>query len=236
MSSICSDAQLVSTVTADYRELDQVRQMCHHINQDILGEGGHLDVLINNAGVYKDEFDLTKDGFEETYQVNVLASHIVTALLWRRVSDRIINVASISASSRVDLEAYRTGQITRETFSGHREYSNSKLFNIMQTLEQAARLHGMTDATVNCLDPGTVNTKMLFAGWGRIGIPIEEATDQIYLASSTEVRGMTGEYFVSRRPTTPPSPALDTSIRKEFITMVEEHTGISLLGPQRLIE
>jgi NAD(P)-dependent dehydrogenase (short-subunit alcohol dehydrogenase family) len=221
---------VVTPVIADYRELDQVRQMCHQIIQDILGEDGCLDVLINNAGVYKDDFDLTKDGFEETYQVNVLASHIVTALLWRRVSERIINVASISASSGVDLEAYYKGKITRETFSGHREYSNSKLFNIMQTLEQAARLHGMTNVTVNCLDPGTVNTKMLLAGWGRIGIPVEEAGDQMYLASSDEIRGMTGQYFVSRRPVRPPSPALDTSMRKNFITMVEEHTGTPLLG------
>ena len=40
------------------------------------------------------------------------------------------------------------------------------------TKELAGRLNGKA-VTANCLDPGTVNTKMLYAGWGPCGIDLQ---------------------------------------------------------------
>ena len=52
---------------------------------------------------------------------------------------------------------------------------------------------------VNCLDPGTVNTKMLLAGWGRIGIEVGEADNTFKLATDPEWAAVTGQYFVGGR-------------------------------------
>ena len=57
---------------------------------------------------------------------------------------------------------------------------------------------------VNCLDPGTVNTKMLLAGWGPCGIPISSANNQLHLATHPSTATISGRYFVGQRETTPP--------------------------------
>ena len=55
-----------------------------------------------HAGVFADKMVTTGDGFELTWQVNVLAPYILGALLAKAVKERIINVSSISAGSRID--------------------------------------------------------------------------------------------------------------------------------------
>ncbi|KAI8104611.1 hypothetical protein M9434_003165 [Picochlorum sp. BPE23] len=229
----CMDhnAGRVDLVQADFASLDQVTSMCHTV-VDILQKNDNnktpsLDILINNAGVYTDTFTRTMDGFELTHQTNVLVPHIVTCLLAKQMSrhGRIINVASLSASSQIDLAALR--DVTESTFRGHKAYGDSKLCNIMQTIEQA-RVIPQEAATVNCLDPGTVNTKMLLQGWGPIGIDVSDANNEVYLATHEDVASSHGEYFVSCRPTTPPRPALDESIRRDMMHMFEEQTGIAL--------
>lgn len=57
-------------------------------------------------------------------------------------------------------------------FSSHDSYSLSKLAMQLFTKELADRL-GSSPVTANCLDPGTVNTKMLYAGWGACGIDLQ---------------------------------------------------------------
>ena len=186
----CQATSRVYTVKADYTDLSQVTNMCKEIGT-IVEEYPSMNVLINNAGVYSDTYQVTVDGYEQTYQTNVLASHIITSMLWSRVSERIINVASISScssslSTAADVSSRYIGSCvdanrdlggTPSHYSGHRAYSDSKLLNIIQTiLQDAAR--PSTAPTINCLDPGTVNTKMLYAGWGPIGIDVSKANDQ----------------------------------------------------------
>jgi NAD(P)-dependent dehydrogenase (short-subunit alcohol dehydrogenase family) len=52
---------------------------------------------------------------------------------------------------------------------------------------------------VNTLDPGTVNTKMLLAGWGRIGIDVGSADNTFKLLTDPNVTDVTGGYFISHR-------------------------------------
>ena len=52
---------------------------------------------------------------------------------------------------------------------------------------------------MNTLDPGTVITKMLLAGWGPIGIPLEQATGELFMCTSPDLSDVTGEYFVGKR-------------------------------------
>jgi hypothetical protein len=53
----------------------------------------------------------------------------------------------------------------------------------------------------NTLDPGTVNTKMLLAGWGRIGMEVGEADNTFNLLTDPRVAGASGKYFVGHRET-----------------------------------
>ena len=112
-------------------------------------------------------FRKTADGFEQTWAVNVLAPFVLTACLSSRIRDRVINVSSISASSSIDWNNLQQ----EKGFSSHNAYSLSKLAIQMLTANMAKQLdpHGVT---VSCLDPGTVNTKMLLAGWGKIGVEV----------------------------------------------------------------
>lgn len=218
----------IHCVKADFASLDQVTSMCHSV-LDILQTTAAptLDILINNAGVYTDTFTRTMDGFELTHQTNVLAPHMITSLLAPHMSrhGRIINVASVSASSHIDLDALR--DVTENTFRGHKAYGDSKLCNIMQTIEQAEGIPQEV-ATVNCLDPGTVNTKMLLQGWGPIGIDVSDANNEVYLATHEDVASSHGQYFVNCRPTTPPRPALDEHLRRALMQMIQEQTGIAI--------
>lgn len=80
----------------------------------------------------------------------------------------MVNVASLSASYSLDFDNL---QFEKGGYSDHAAYSLSKLLDIMFNAELARR--APDGVTCTSLDPGTVNTKMLRAGWGMGGIPIK---------------------------------------------------------------
>lgn len=84
---------------------------------------------------------------------------------------------------------------------------------------------GRAAPTSNSLDPGTVNTKMLHAGWGPIGMRVQDADDQWYLATGTELDEVSGEYFISSRERRAPSPAYDLEARRKLWDLLHEQTG-----------
>jgi NAD(P)-dependent dehydrogenase (short-subunit alcohol dehydrogenase family) len=94
----------------------------------------------------------------------------------------------------------------------------------MLTMEFASRLQkggfGTDRVTCNCLDPGTVNTKMLLAGWGRIGIEVEDALDETWLCTSPEVEVVTGEYFIRRSIRRASDSAYDQTERENLWTIL----------------
>lgn len=213
----------LETFLADFSELRQVKKMCADILDRHAGTG-LAGPIVNNAGVFSEQQVVTDDGFELTYQTNVLAPHIITSMLHPIASGKIIHVASISASSAVDLEAYRSRAVNQRTpYSAHRAYSESKLLNVMQACAYAERLRGRL--TVQSLDPGTVNTKMLQAGWGMCGIPVSSADNQFSLAMR---EGETGEggYFVNDRLARYPSAlCTDPSSLLFLLEMFVDQTG-----------
>lgn len=162
-----------------------------------------LDVLINNAGVFQEDFIITPDGLESTFSINVCATFILNALLLPALRNvpqsRIINVSSISQSDigHIDLDNLQFQK--KGTFSSYSSYSLSKLCVAMISHELAMRTRPEEDALVVSCDPGTVNTKMLLAGWGACGIPIQSANDEFTLATMEFDPSKHGKYFVSCR-------------------------------------
>jgi len=186
-----------------------------------------LDILVNNAGIFLQDRRVTADGLEQTFAVNHLAyfllTHLLLDMLKNSAPSRIISVSS---------EAERWGKIDfgdlqgEKHYSGMKAYAQSKLANIMFTYELARRLNG-TSVTANCLHPGTVRT-----GWGRdakglfkFGMMLfspfmvsvdEGAKTSLYLASSPDVEGVTGKYFIKCRPVTSAGASYDVGVGNEL--------------------
>ena len=78
--------------------------------------------------------------------------------------------------------------------------------------------------TVNCLDPGTVNTKMLELGWGPCGMNLRDANYEFFLATDASVKSH-GEYYVSNRPYSMSKQVYDSDVRRRLWKILEEQTG-----------
>jgi retinol dehydrogenase 14 len=217
-------------LVADLASLSQIRRLAAQVAQ----RHGQLHVLINNAGVYMDRRELTEDGYETTFAVNHLAPFLLTNLLLPLLEAtpgaRIVNLSS---------GAHRSGYIDwhnlefEESFSGYQAYALSKLCNVLFTFELADRLRAERKSiTANCLHPGVIDTKLLHAGFqGSQGADVREgARTPVYLASSPQVEGVSGVYFVARRPQRPAGVAYDRAIRRRLWSVSAALVGLENQG------
>lgn len=187
-----------------------------------VAEGWELDVLVNNAAVYEDQLSITHDGYETTWATNVLAPFILMTELLPRISQRIVNVSSISAAGSLDWGGL-DAQIHGKRFSAHSAYSLSKLAVQMFTAELAERAPQLPSTL--CLDPGTVNTKMLLAGWGPCGIDVRDANDLTWAATAPNGDLEKGTYYVGRRSSRPSRPAQDSAERARLWDLLTEQAA-----------
>ena len=213
-------AQDISTVNGCKALVENVKTICQEKELSLV-------VLMNNAGVYSEDRIITEDGIELTFAVNVMAVFVITSLLLPELlkqKSRIVVASSISQCGSI--RDWDDLNFSTRPYSAHGAYSESKLFDAMLTMEFASRLEnagfGTDQITSNCLDPGTVNTKMLLAGWGRIGIDVENALDETWLCTSDEVESTTGYYFTGRIPRKASSPAYNQSERDKLWTMLSD--------------
>ena len=195
-------------VKADLSSLEEVRNMA----EQIISSGLVPDVLINNAGVDTNGFALSADGYEMTFAVNHLSHFYLTLLLLDHLPEnaRIINVSSRLHSSAMRINFNELNN--RDHYSSLHAYSTSKLCNVLFTYKLHRLLNGRRNITVNCLHPGVINTKMLLQGWGPIGSPVQEgARVPVYLATSPDVKNISGAYFSDKRQQ--PSSALSHDLK-----------------------
>ena len=203
----------------------------------------HLDVLVNNAGIYQAEREVTPDGVEMTWAINHLAYFLLTNLL----RDLLVRTAETHGEARVvnvASEAYKGGTMDLDdpgfehtTYSGMQAYARSKLANLLFTYELARRWRG-TGVTATCVHPGVVassfwdrNTDWLsWAGWlfkWAYKSPESGARGSLYLATSSEVDGVTGAYFDGTEQVIPQPKAYDEQTARRLWERSAEMTGLA---------
>eukprot|EP00592_Proboscia_alata_P019015 CAMPEP_0194408192 /NCGR_PEP_ID=MMETSP0176-20130528/6143_1 /TAXON_ID=216777 /ORGANISM="Proboscia alata, Strain PI-D3" /LENGTH=293 /DNA_ID=CAMNT_0039208201 /DNA_START=45 /DNA_END=926 /DNA_ORIENTATION=+ len=182
-------AEEVHYFNADLSDLDQVENFANDVKEKF----DTIDILINNAGVFDPESPNSAQGYDTTWAVNVMAPFLLTRRLLPLIANskskypRIITTSSISqASSLPNMKTLF--QQNGSPQSGHAAYSNSKLGDFMLNLQLHNTLNACGDerlSRIKCftMDPGTVNTKMLLAGWGACGIDVSRADNTYKLAT-----------------------------------------------------
>ncbi len=214
----------VAYLLADFSSLAQVRALAAEVGQRV----AKLDVLVNNAGAYFKERTLSEDGYEMTFAVNHLAPFLLTNLLLplleKSPAGRIVTVSSTMHTVRgLDMNDLQGEQ----RYRGNGAYALSKLGNILMTRELAERLAG-SSVTANSLHPGVIDTKLLRNAFGMSGSSIQSgAATSVYLASSPEVAGVNGAYFVDCRQVDPGEQAQDPTLQKQFWQISEKLTGLA---------
>jgi NAD(P)-dependent dehydrogenase (short-subunit alcohol dehydrogenase family) len=218
----------------DLASLRSVRALAERVLRDY----DRLDVLVNNAGAVLSERKLTEDGFEATFGVNHLGHFLLTELLVERLKQsapaRIINVASVAHRFVPGGFSFADPQFERRRYRGAAAYNQSKLANILFTMELARRLAG-TGVTANALHPGAVASEFGSAddtrGLERVAMvlgrpflisPERGARTVVYLASSSAVAGVTGGYFVRCRMHTPSRAARDPQAARRLWELSEQ--------------
>jgi len=220
----------VDYILTDLASLSDVRSLA----EDFKRRYSKLDVLINNAGIFAPSRQLTVDGFETSYQINYLSHFLLTKLLLRDLlaseQGRIINLSSkVHSVGKFDPENLQS----ERKFSLLPTYASTKLLMLLFTIELAKRLYG-TKVTANAVHPGIVRSQMMWRAPGMFRLisylalpfsvsPQRGAATSVFLATSPNVRNITGEYFVNSNPTAYKTKFNTEEIRQELWRISEMH-------------
>jgi retinol dehydrogenase 12 len=225
----------VDLILADLSSQAEVRRAA----AEFQARYGRLHVLVNNAGAFFNQRLESADGLEMTFALNHLGYFFLTNLLLPQIRaaspSRIINVSS---------DAYKGGRLnfddlqSERRYRGFQAYSASKLANILFTLELASRVQG-TGIAANVLHPGFVASNFGLNNGGVVGFGMkvtqrlfaisEEAGAEttLYLATSPEVAGITGKYFVKKKAVALSGQAQDMAAARQLWQMSEQLTGLA---------
>lgn len=200
-------------VEADFMSLNAVYSM----GRELVERFPDLDLLVNNAAVYMQTRTLSPEGFETTFCVNYLAPVLLTGVVKPALvanGGSVLNVSSVDHHSAVFDPANMQGE---RDYSGYDAYAQSKLFNIMFTIDSA------TSVRSNSLDPGVIATKLLHAGWSLAGDDVSVGGEEVYETVMEIARnGWNGEYFENLRPARCSPVAGDAAARLELAELTGE--------------
>jgi NAD(P)-dependent dehydrogenase (short-subunit alcohol dehydrogenase family) len=226
---------MVDSLVADLSSLAELRRLADQVG----GRYPRIDVLVNNAGAMFWKRAESADGIEKTLALNhfsyFMLANLLLPVLRQSTPARIVNVAS-DAHKGVSIN-FDDIQF-KGRYSGWKAYQQSKLANIVFTYELARRIAG-TGVTANALHPGFVRTNFLQvfdearAGWfiRRIAdmvalSPERGARTSIYLASSPDVEGLSGRYFVKEKAEDSSPQSRDPAAAERLWNLSAEMTGV----------
>ncbi len=210
---------------ADLSALAQVRRLA----ETVRARTDRLDILINNAGIGTGGpggvREVSADGYELRFAVNYLAGFLLTQLLLplvrRSAPARIVNVTS-AGQQAID---FSDVMLTRG-YGGSRAYCQSKLAQILFTLDLAESLRG-TGVGVFALHPATyMDTTMVRQAGVTPWSGVEEGAEAILeLATSSQLARRSGLYFNGQSEAKAHAQAYDTQARQRLRILSLELTG-----------
>lgn len=201
----------VALVTGDLSSLAEVRQLADQIR-----EHGPLDVLAHNAGVWVrgDIPRETVDGLETTFAVNVLAPHLLTALLRDAPPSRLLWLGSgMVGSGRPDPATLGQPQ------AAQRAYADSKAADVALAIGWGRRLPNTICAAI---DPGWVKTKL--ASTGAPG-EVEQGADTLVWCCTADSVG-DAPYWKNRRPASVPGRLQDPELQDALLAACDRLAGL----------
>jgi NAD(P)-dependent dehydrogenase (short-subunit alcohol dehydrogenase family) len=222
-------------LVADLSSQQEIRRLAHELHRRFIS----IDVLINNAGTARRRRELTVDGLEATFATNHLGPFLLTQLLLDFLvaapAGRVVTTTSESHSSRLEFDNLQ-GERRYSFFSA---YARSKLANILFTNELARRLDG-TGVTANCFTPGPTATNFGRGAGGVMGVMSglvrllghraeDGARTAVYLATSAEMEGVTGQYLFHGRASRSKPITYDAEVAAWLWTVSETLTTHSAL-------
>jgi NAD(P)-dependent dehydrogenase (short-subunit alcohol dehydrogenase family) len=233
----------VDLMICDLSSMDSIR----HFAEEFKKKYDRLDVLINNAGASFSKREVTSEGFERNFAVNYLGPFLLTHelldLLKSSAPSRIINVSSgLAKNGKVDLDDLQSEKNYKGTkfYSPSRSpgYDNAKLMLMMFTYELARRLNG-SGVTVNVLTPGFTATNLGRSSGSLVSYimfkmvrPMQQsakkgAETSIYLASSDEVKDVTGKCFAKKKEVKTCPVSYDEELQKRLWDETEHMLGLA---------
>jgi NAD(P)-dependent dehydrogenase (short-subunit alcohol dehydrogenase family) len=212
-------------LAADLASLAEVRRLADAVRET----EARLDILINNAGIGTAGAvrQVSADGHELRFAVNYLAgfalTHLLLPLIRNSAPARIVNVAS-AGQQAIDFDDV---MLTRG-YSGRRAYCQSKLAQIMFTIDLARELAG-SGISVTALHPATyMDTSMVRRAGVTPMSTVEEGAEAILnLAVSPGIEGRSGRYFNGLREARADPQAYDDAARRRLKTISFELTGLA---------
>ncbi|GAA0715917.1 SDR family NAD(P)-dependent oxidoreductase [Dactylosporangium roseum] len=204
-------------VVGDLASLGETRSLAA-----TLASSGRFDAVVHNAGIARldsSERALTEDGLELTFQVNVLAPYLLTALMPR--PGRLVFISSALAADGVaDL-----GDVNYATrpWNGFEAYSTSKLHCLLLAFAVARR---WPDTLSNAVDPGWVRTRM--GGPDAPTDPAEAARTLAWLATSDAPDALVSGRYFTKRDWRPAASSRDPVLLDELLALCADLTGARL--------
>lgn len=193
------------------------------IAKDVISKHDRLDVLINNAGIFRTSESTTRDGLDVRFAVNTIAPYLLTKRLLPLLgaSGRVINLSS-AAQSPVDPEALAGRVRLSDEMTA---YAQSKLALTMWSRSLALSL-GNEGPVIVAVNPGSLlGTKMVREGFGTAGKDIRIGADILTRAAlSDEFSAASGQYFDNDigRFASPHPEALDPTTTQEVVRVLDE--------------
>jgi len=210
---------------ADLSSMTEVRRLADAVQNTTK----RLELLINNAGIGRGDpqggREMSPDGFELRFAVNYLSgfllTHLLLPLLKRSAPARVVNVSSLGQQA-IDFKDV----MMAHDYSGMRAYRQSKLAQILFTIDLAHELDG-TGITVSALHPATFMNTNMVRQFGTPMSTVEEGADAILKqAIGPEMEGRSGLYFNGQQEARADAQAYDAEARWKLKTLSLELTGL----------
>lgn len=208
----------ISTFLADLSNLPEVIDLA----KDVTADHSSIDVLINNAGVFKTANPLTRSGLDVRFVVNTLAPYLLTKQLVPLLGDkgRVINLSS-AAQAAVSLDALKGNQRLSDSVA----YAQSKLAITMWTFELAKTLAPGSPSLIAVNPASFLGSKMVKEAYGAQGKDLNIGADILLRAALDEqFANVTGRYFDNDIGawTQPHPDALDVGKNQALVSAMDE--------------